>query len=129
MVQKTNSATEGKEELARQESIRKRAAKQAAKRELAPLDVPVVECVVLPAGHEKISMGVHVGGLGEAHYEEGETFPVELPIALALYKKGYVNFEGARAAIEAETKQVREMATQELADKLALQKAMELAGV
>jgi hypothetical protein len=43
----------------------------------------VVECTVLPMGDGKVSMGQHVGGLGEAHYEEGETFTVPLPIALA----------------------------------------------
>ena len=83
---------------------------------------------MLPAGHDKISMGVHVGGLGEAHYEEGETFMVDLPIALSLYKKGYVNFEGAREALNEETARIRAQATQELADKLALEKALELAG-
>jgi hypothetical protein len=97
-MQKTNSAPEAKAEIDKQEALKKRAAKQAAKRELAPETYPIVECTVLPMGDGKISMGEHVPGLGTAHYEEGETFPVILPIALALYERGYVNFEGARDA-------------------------------
>lgn len=129
MVSKTNSAAEAKASIEADEAIRKRAARQAAKRELAPAEQPSVVCTVLPAGHDRISMGVHVPSLGEAHYEEGETFTVEQPIALGLYKRGYVNFDGARDALAEETKRVREQATQEMADKLALQKAMELAGI
>lgn len=107
-MQKTTSGAEAKALIDAQEAIKKRAAKQAAKRELAPEAHPKVECIVLPQGDGKISMGEHVGGLGTAHFEEGETFSVELPIALALYERGYVNFEGARQH-QASLKEQREL--------------------
>lgn len=98
-MQKTNSGPEAKVELDKLEALKKRAAKQAAKRELAPEVHEIVECVVLPMGDGKISMGEHIAGLGTAHYEEGETFTVILPIALNLYERGFVNFDGAKEAM------------------------------
>lgn len=98
-MQKTNSGPEAKAELEKQEALKKRAAKQAAKRELAPEVHPFVECEVLPMGDGKISMGEHISGLGTAHYEEGETFNVALPIAINLYNRGFVRFEGAKEAV------------------------------
>lgn len=86
----------------KEEAARKRAARQAAaviKGDAPPPEV--VECTVLPQGHEKISMGEHVGAVGEAHYDEGETFTVALPIAVALFDRGYVNFPGGREASQA----------------------------
>lgn len=105
-MQKTNSGPEAKAELEKLEALKKRAAKQALKRELAPEVVPHVECTVLPLGDGKISMGQHVGGLGEVHFEEGETFPCPLPTAIIHYEKGWVSFEGARDAV-AEAKAAR----------------------
>lgn len=98
-VSRAASQAAAAEKAARDEALRKRAARQAAARqqELAEPD-PVVECTVLPMGDGKISMGQHVGGLGEAHYEDGEKFNVAVPIAVALYDRGFVNFEGAREA-------------------------------
>lgn len=128
-MQKTNSAPEVKAELDQQEALKKRAAKQAAKRELAPETVEHVECVVLPMGDGKISMGEHIAGLGTAHYEEGEKFTVALPIAINLYAKGYVNFDGAKDAI-ASARQAA--AAQDAADavaKRAQDRAMEQAGL
>jgi len=98
MVQKVTSQAEARELIEKQEALRKRAAKQAAKTLVNPVEIPTVECVVLPQGDGKISMGEHVPGLGTAHYEEGETFTIQLPIAVALYDRGFVNFEGAREA-------------------------------
>lgn len=125
-MQKTNSAPEAVAEIDKLEAIKKRAAKQAAKRELAPEAVPDVECTVLPMGDGKISMGEHVAGLGTAHYEEGETFTVGLPIALALYRRGFVNFEGAKAALAADAERQEANALAEARAK-ALQDKM-LAG-
>jgi hypothetical protein len=122
-MQKTNSAPEVKAEIDKLEALKKRAARQAAKKELAPEVHPVVECTVLPMGDGKISMGEHVAGLGTAHYEEAEKFSVILPVALALYEKGYVNFDGARDAL-AEAKaarraeQIADMANEEAYHKL-----------
>ena len=100
-MQKTNSTPEAKAAVEEREAMKKRAAKQAAKRELAPDEVPSVTCTVLPLGDGKISMGQHIGGLGEVHYEEGETFPCPLPTAVRHYVRGWVNFEGARDAVKA----------------------------
>jgi hypothetical protein len=98
-MQKTNSASEAATAVEKQDALKKRAARQAAKRELAPEVHPFVECVVLPMGDGKISMGEHIAGLGTAHYEEGETFTIALPIATALYERGFVNFEGGKEAL------------------------------
>lgn len=128
-MQKTTSAAESKAELEQLEALKKRAAKQAAKRELAPEEVPIVECTVLPLGDGRISMGKHIGGLGEVHYEEGETFPCQLPTAVIHYIKGWVTFDGAKAAVaqfEA-TKEHRDAA--ERAAKAAQDKALESAGL
>jgi hypothetical protein len=92
-MQKTNSPRSQVAEIEKLEALKKRAAKQAAKRELAPVIHPQAECTVLPMGDGKISMGEHIAGLGTAHYEEGETFTVDLPIALNHYERGFVNFE------------------------------------
>jgi hypothetical protein len=128
-MQKTNSAPEARAEVEKLEALKKRAAKQAAKRELAPEAVPHVECTVLPHGDGRISMGEHVGGLGTVHYEEGETFTCALPTAVIHYIKGWVNFEGAKAAVsEFETaKEHRDAA--ERSAKVAQQRAMEAAGL
>lgn len=102
MVQKTISQAEAREEIEKAEALKKRAAKQAAKTLREPEAVPTVECVVLPMGDGKISMGEHVAGLGEVHYEEGEAFPVLLPIAEALKARGFVNFKAPAAKAPAE---------------------------
>lgn len=127
-MQKTNSSPEAKAEIEKMEALKKRAAKQAAKRELAPETHPVVECVVLPMGDGKISMGEHIAGLGTAHYEEGETFQVELPIALALYERGFVNFDGAKDALAEARALRRRDAIAAAADEEAYHKAMGQAG-
>lgn len=98
MASPIKSQAQTREEHEAQEALKKRAARQAAKVQREPETIPVVECVVLPIGDGKISMGEHVGGLGTAHYDEGETPSFQLPIAVALYDRGYVNFEGARDA-------------------------------
>lgn len=100
MVQKVISQNDARQAIERQEALKKRVARQAAKALSNPEDVPNVECEVLPQGDGRISMGEHIPGLGEAHYEEGERFTVALPIALALYGRGYVNFKGAREAAQ-----------------------------
>lgn len=98
-MQKTNSAPEAKAAVEREDMLKKRAARQAAKRELAPTDHAKVKCVVLPAGDGRISMGEHVAGLGEVHYEDGEEFETDLPIAINLYLRNFVNFDGAKEAV------------------------------
>ena len=95
---KLQSQTEAREAAAKAEEVRKRAARQAAKAASDPASIQVVECVVLPLGSGKISMGQHIGGLGEAHYEEDETFKVPLSVAEELKSRGYVNFRAPKPA-------------------------------
>lgn len=87
--------SESREQLEKIEAARKRAARQAARPDFVPEQVRMVECVVLPMGADKISMGIHVSGVGEAHYEEDETFTVAEPIANALKARGYVQIKKA----------------------------------
>lgn len=102
MARTLKTQAEAKEQFEAEEALRKRAARQAAQVLQSPEVIPMVTCTVLPMGDGKISMGQHVGGLGEAHYEEGETFDVILPVALTLYRRGFVNFPDAKAVNEAE---------------------------
>lgn len=72
------------------------AARNTAAREAVGDKVPVasgpdlVECRVLPMGDGKVSMGMHIGGIGEAHYTRGEIFKIGRQIATRLEKKGFV---------------------------------------
>lgn len=87
---KFKSQEDARNEAAAEEAAKKRAARQAAKTEVAQVAPAKVTVRVLKKGHEKISMGVHVGGIGEAHYEHGETFEVDVPIAEELEERGFV---------------------------------------
>lgn len=109
------------------EDLKKRAARQAAKRIADPSQIEMVECVVLPAGDGKISMGEHVPPFGTAHYEEGEKFQCALPTAIELYGRGFVNFDGARekAAEARESAKRSDMAA--MAEDIALRKLVEQA--
>lgn len=56
----------------------------------AGLQTELVNVRVLPLGDGKISMGQHVGGVGEVYYARGEVISdVELPIAEALEARGF----------------------------------------
>jgi hypothetical protein len=90
------SQAEARVDAERAEELKKRAARQAAK-SAASNEITTVECVVLPMGAGKISMGAHVAGLGEAHYEEDEKFTVPLEVAQALKARGFVNYKPPRA--------------------------------
>jgi hypothetical protein len=116
-MQKTNSSPKAKAALEAQEALKKRAARQAAKRELAPEVYPIVQCVVLPMGDGKISMGEHVAGLGTAHYEVEETLSVQTPIAVALYRRGFVNFDNAKEIVAQFVAQERAQIVADRAEK------------
>lgn len=74
--------------------LRKRAARQAAG-ELSRETPPELTRVrVLKLGADRISMGVHIAGVGEAFYERGESFDTEVPIARELEDRGYVEIVG-----------------------------------
>lgn len=100
MAVKRMSAAESAEALAEQGEARKRAARQAARIEGEPETIEIVEVRVLPKGDGKVSMGIHVAGIGEAHYERGERFNIAKPIAEALEERGYVEIEIADAESE-----------------------------
>lgn len=94
------SQAQAREDALEAEKLRKRAARQAAKEIDNPKPVETVEVTILPHGDGKISMGIHIGGVGEAFYEEDEKLVVPQPVALDLYEKGYVNFPNARKLLE-----------------------------
>jgi hypothetical protein len=48
----------------------------------------LVTCRVLPLGDGKISTGEHIGGVGDLHYERGETFTVARVDRGALERRG-----------------------------------------
>jgi hypothetical protein len=77
-------------ELDKLEALKNRAARQAAVVQATPENIPVVQVRVLPIGDGKISMGVHVPGVGEAHYERGEQFSLIETVAIALEDRGFV---------------------------------------
>lgn len=77
-------------ELDKLEALKNRAARQAAVVQATPENIPIVQARVLPMGDGKISMGVHVPGVGEAHYERGETFSVIETVAISLEDRGFV---------------------------------------
>lgn len=98
-ISRAASQAEAAQRQAKEEELRKRAARQAAAKLQTDVEPdPVVECLVLPMGDGKISMGEHIPPFGTAHYDEGETFSVALPVAIALYDRGYVNFPDAKQA-------------------------------
>lgn len=74
--------------------LRKRAARQAAGQLNAPLVVERVRVLVTKLGADKISMGIHIAGIGDAYYEQGEEFDAERPLAEALEDKGMVMILG-----------------------------------
>lgn len=97
-VSKVQSQAEALKTEAEMKKLRQRAARQAARDTADNQNIPTVECTILPMGDGKVSMGEHFAGLGDAHYEQGEPVVIQLPIAVSLYDKGYVNFEDAKKA-------------------------------
>lgn len=75
--------------------LRKRAARQAAGQLNAPVVIEKVRVLVTKLGADKISMGIHIAGIGDAYYEQGEEFDAERPLAEALEDKGMVMILGA----------------------------------
>ncbi len=87
---------------ARQAALKKAAEAKTPKQAAAELArgeeqaVPTADEVlvrVLKMGDHKISMGVHVGGIGEAHHEKGDEFIISRDIAEALEERGYVEIQ------------------------------------
>lgn len=125
-MRKTNSQAEANEARLAEEALKKRAARQAVKNELVPKDDEIVVCTVLPMGDGKISMGSHAAGVGEAHYDEGEKFSVPKAIAVALYRRGFVNFSEARQAVkDADEADAEKRAAEKAAAEIARQAAEE----
>lgn len=98
-ISRAASQAEAAEAKAKEEALRKRAARQAAaklKEDAPPPDV--VSCRVLKAGDGRVSMGIHIAGVGDAFYERGETFKIERSIAADLEDRGLVEIEGQPAS-------------------------------
>lgn len=75
------------------DELRKRAARQAAKQAEALKAPEIVTCRVLKNGDGKVSTGQHVAGIGEVHYEKGETFQTIREIADELETRGFVEIQ------------------------------------
>lgn len=112
------SQAQAREQAEEVERLKKRAARQAAKNIGQAKPEETVKAVVLPKGDGKISMGVHIPSVGEAYYEEGEEITVAKSIAIELYDRGYINFDGARPLLNERNKrrQERERRALELMD-------------
>lgn len=89
--------------MSQEEAIAKAEADAQAKRDAARRMVAgagpavpskLVTVRVMKLGHDKISMGQHVGGFGDAYYERGDSFAVAQDIAEALEARGFVEIEG-----------------------------------
>lgn len=92
-MRKTNA--DAAEAIAKQDEVRKRAARQAAAvaKSVAPEEIVTVR--VLKLGADKISMGEHVAGIGEVHYERDEEFSCVLSTAQAYEERGWVEIKAA----------------------------------
>lgn len=99
-ISHAQSRAESAEILAEMEALRKRAARQAKVAVATAVEIPTVECVILPMGDGQVSMGEHFAGFGDAFFEQGETVTLQTPVAIGLFDMGYVNFEGAKQASE-----------------------------
>jgi hypothetical protein len=75
--------------------LRRRAARQAAAAGGAAPPVEKVRVQVTRLGADKISMGMHIAGIGEAFYEKDEEFDADKPIADGLEVRGFVVIKGA----------------------------------
>lgn len=76
--------------LEEQASIRKRAARQSAMNQIELTPPEMVKCRVTHKGDGKVSMGIHVPELGEAHFEKNETFEAIRSTAEELQERGFV---------------------------------------
>lgn len=94
-ISRAASQAEAAEAAIKEEALRKRAARQAAAKMVEDAPPPdLVECRVLKAGADRISMGIHVPAVGDAFYERGETFSIERAIADELENRGLVEIAG-----------------------------------
>lgn len=95
-VSKVQSQAQAREELEEMEALRRRAARQAAAIVDNPVEVKTVAARVLPLGDGRVSLGIHIAGVGEAFYEKGETIPkLTEARALELEAIGYVEITSA----------------------------------
>lgn len=85
------SLQKGNADQARSRDMMARAARQRAMAGQA--EEPLVPVRVTKLGSGKVSMGIHVDGIGEAYYEHKETFSVQASVAKRLEDRGFVEIE------------------------------------
>jgi hypothetical protein len=100
MVKKTISAAESAEQVREKEELRARAARQAAaKRQAAAAGAAAeeekVNVRVTKLGADKVSMGVHASGIGDAYFEHAEETALPVSVAKTLEERGFVEITGA----------------------------------
>ena len=114
-LSKAANLAESREIIAQMDMMKKRAARQAARSSTPDAEIPMVEVTILPMGDGMVSMGQHFGGIGDAFYEQGEKPTLPLPVAVALYDRGFANFEAAKQASQ-DAKDARSKAIRDLRD-------------
>lgn len=73
------------------EDLMARAARQKA---LAGKDEqPMVKVRITKMGDGKVSMGIHVAGIGEAYYEKGEMVDLPLDVAQRIESRGFAEIQ------------------------------------
>jgi hypothetical protein len=88
-------STASAKEAAVEAAALERARRQRAAREQAALTepeaIPTVKARITHKGHGLVSMGKHVGGIGEVYFEKGEIVPdMPQPSAEELQERGFV---------------------------------------
>lgn len=88
-------STAGAKQAAVEAEALDRARRQRAARDHAevsePENVPTVKARITHKGHGLVSMGKHVGGIGEVYFEKGEIVPnMPEPTAEELQERGFV---------------------------------------
>ena len=107
MVKKTISAAESAKQVREKEELRARAARQAAQKRQAAAagaaaDEEKVNVRVTKLGADKVSMGVHASGIGDAYFEHGETTVLPVSVAKTLEERGFVEItSGAKVTSSA----------------------------
>lgn len=92
-ISKISSQAEARIAAEEEAAVRQRAARQAANVAVDQPPPTIVKVRVTKMGAGKVSMGVHVPGVGDAFYEKDEMPEFELSIAQSLEDRGYVEIQ------------------------------------
>jgi len=71
-ISKASMAAQAKLDQEEVLRLKQRAARQAVAAVTEAVEEDLVDIRILPLGDGKVSMGIHIPGIGDAHYERGE---------------------------------------------------------